>query len=230
LNSEYKRYLVNDINSDLINLYKVLQENGEEFISYAKRFFTEENNQEEIYYAYRDRFNSIEDLNEKSALFLYLNRHGYNGLVRYNASGGFNVPFGRYKRPYFPLKEMKYFYLKSKKVVFASIDFQKAMDRAKKGDVVYADPPYVPLSATSSFTSYSSNGFGATEQMQLAKKARQLSLRGVPVLISNHNTAFTRKAYEGAKINKFWVQRYISCKGEERNKVSELLALFEPEP
>ena len=165
---------------------------------------------------------------EKSALFVYLNRHGYNGLCRYNASHDFNVPFGRYERPYFPLKELRFFHRKASRAEFICVDFQRAMSRARRGHVVYADPPYVPLNATSSFTRYSSADFNAGQQLALADKARQLAGRGVPVLISNHDTAFTRQAYKDARLKTFDVRRYISCKGDARNEVGELLALFAP--
>ena len=228
LNTDYERYLINDINPDLIHLYQTLKHDGEDFIRYTRRFFVPRNNSEAAYYRLRDRFNAAGDTAEKSALFVYLNRHGYNGLCRYNASHDFNVPFGRYKQPYFPLKELRFFHRKARRAEFICGDFRRAMSRARRGHVVYADPPYVPLTATSSFTRYSSVDFGASQQLALAEKARQLAGRGVPVLISNHDTAFTRQAYGDARLTTFDVRRFISCKGDARNAVAELLALFEP--
>ena len=227
LNTDFDRYIINDINPDLIGLFQTLKDGGEEFIQFAGDFFSEANNSERAYYRLRKRFNTTDEVWEKSALFIYLNRHGYNGLCRYNASHDFNVPFGRYKRPYFPLKEMRYFHGKARKAEFICVDFQKAMSRARRGHVVYADPPYVPLNATSYFTCYSGVDFGAEDQLALANKARKLADRGVPVLISNHDTPFTREAYSEARLDSFRVRRQISCKGDERNPVGELLALFE---
>ncbi len=229
LNTDFERYLINDINPDLIGLYQAVKHDGDEFIRYARRFFSTRNNSEAAYYRLRDRFNSTGDIVEKSALFLYLNRHGYNGLCRYNASHEFNVPFGRYERPYFPLKELRFFHHRAHRAEFVCVDFRRAMSRARRGHVVYADPPYVPLNATSSFTRYSSADFTSGQQLALAEKAKQLAGRGVPVLISNHNTAFTRQAYSNARLKTFSVRRFISCKGNARNEVGELLALFEPE-
>ena len=228
LNTNYERYLINDINPDLICLYQTLQQDGESFIRYAQKLFIPRNNSEAAYYRLRDRFNATGDIAEKSALFVYLNRHGYNGLCRYNASHDFNVPFGRYSKPYFPLKELRFFHHKARRAEFICGDFRRAMSRARRGHVVYADPPYVPLNATSSFTRYSSVDFGTAQQLVLAEKARQLACRGVPVLISNHDTAFTRQAYGDARLTAFDVRRFISCKGDARNAVGELLALFEP--
>lgn len=227
INTDYNRYLLNDINKDVINLYRTLQTEGTSFISFCKHFFVESNNNESRYYELRDEFNKTKDIRLKSALFLYFNKHGYNGLCRYNQSGGFNVPFGRYKKPYFPEKEMLYFWEKSRNAVFTSDDFVTIMEQAEAGDVVYCDPPYVPLSSTSNFTSYSSNGFGIKEQKLLAEMAKKLAYeRGVTVLISNHETEFVMEEYKPARIQSFSVQRYISCDGTNRNKVGEILALF----
>jgi len=226
LNTEYPQYILSDINEDLINLYTVLQREGEAFIQYCAGLFIPENNQESQYYRLREEFNNTTDAFRKAALFVYLNKHGYNGLCRYNASGGFNVPFGRYAKPYFPEKEMRYFYLKSQNAVIEHRDFRETMRLAQPGDVVYCDPPYVPLSATANFTAYSAGGFGEKEQMELADLARTLAHRGVTVVISNHRTEFIIAAYEEAVIETFEVRRFISCDGANRNKVGELLAVF----
>lgn len=227
LNTDYKKYLLTDNNEDLIKLFLTLQAEGEPFINYCKSFFTEEHNSEDRYYELREVFNSTSDTRLKSALFIYLNRHGYNGLCRYNSKGGFNTPFGQYSKPYFPENEMRYSYIKSKKAVFKIADFRDIMKKAKKGDVVYCDPPYVPLSATANFTTYSTGGFGRNDQVELAELAQELAGRGVPVLISNHATEFTLDAYKTAKIELFSVQRFISCDGANRGKAEEVLALFD---
>jgi DNA adenine methylase len=226
LNTDYKQYLLFDKNKDLINLYLTLQGEGEPFIAYCRSFFTEENNAEDRYYELREEFNTTTDRMLNSALFLYLNRHAYNGLCRYNSKGGFNTPFGQYSKPYFPEKEMRHFIDRVKHATFNVADFRDTMRSARRGDVLYCDPPYVPLSATANFTSYSSGGFGQDEQIELAKLARELADRGVPVLISNHDTKFTLDAYKSASINQFDVQRFISCNGDNRGKAGEVLALF----
>ena len=100
LNTDYERYLLTDTNADLIELYKLLKKEGKDFIEYSNSFFTDKNNNEEHYYNYREVFNTTDDCALKSALFIYMNRHGYNGLCRYNSQGKFNVPFGSYKKPY----------------------------------------------------------------------------------------------------------------------------------
>jgi DNA adenine methylase len=226
MNTDYGDYHLNDSNSDLIGLYRILQQDGPSFIQYCKSFFTPENHHADKYYELRHLFNASTDPYLKSALFLYLNRHGFNGLCRYNAQGQFNVPFGRYKKPYFPELEMLAFYQKASQATFYNQDFLQIMQSAQPGDVVYCDPPYVPLSSTASFTDYSAGGFSMAQQEQLADLAKTLSERGVHVLISNHCLPITETLYEGADITSLSVQRFISCHGDNRQKALELLALF----
>jgi len=227
LNSDYDQYILNDLNKDLIILYKILQNEGIEFIEYCKQYFVARYNTERNYYRLRTKFNASIDSKQRSALFLYLNRHGFNGLCRYNAGKGeFNVPFGRYVKPYFPEKEMLYFYEKAKRAIFICEDFTESLKRAKRGSVVYCDPPYVPLSATANFTQYQGAGFSMHQQQILADMARALAFKGIPVLISNHSHALTHEMYKGAKITEFEVRRLISCQAHNRQKAKELLALF----
>ncbi len=226
LNTDFDHYLLCDSNRDLIHLYTLLQRKGEKFIAQAEELFTAKNNHADRYYALRDEFNACTNKERRAALFIYLNRHGYNGLCRYNASGGFNVPFGRYKRPYFPADEMRVFHEKAKQAEFRHQDFTTTFGEVGKGDVVYCDPPYLPLSSSSNFTSYSAGGFSMAQQEELAKQAEKTAKKGIPVLISNHNTEAAQAIYHGAKLHDFFVQRYISCNGKARNMAGELLALF----
>ncbi len=226
LNTDYDHYLLCDSNRDLIDLYTLLKDEGEAFIEYTQALFTDANNRSERYYALREEFNQCAERERRAALFVYLNRHGYNGLCRYNASGGFNVPFGRYKRPYFPAREMLAFHKRAQHAQFRHQDFAATLQQSRQGDVIYCDPPYVPLSASANFTSYSAGGFGLEQQTELALLSEQAAARGIPVLISNHNTAFARNIYSNARLHRFFVQRYISCQGKTRNKAGELLALY----
>jgi len=228
LNSDFSHYLLNDINQDLINLYKIIQIDGQGYIKDAKKLFIPANNTAEQYYQFRAQFNASQDSYQRSLLFLYLNRYGYNGLCRYNKSGGFNVPFGRYKRPYFPQAELEYFAEKSQKATFVCLGYRDVFAQAQQGDVFYCDPPYVPLSKTASFTSYAGNGFGLDEQADLANAAEEISQQDkISVLISNHDTIWTRKIYQHAKrLKSVEVARTISQNGKGRNKVAELLVLY----
>ncbi len=232
LNTKYERYTLNDKNEDLIIFYKILKKEGIRFINYCRRFFDQKTNTSDKYYEFREKFNAINDNDsQKSALFLYLNKHGYNGLCRYNASGKLNVPFGRYKNTYFPIQEMQLFWKKSKRAALKTKDFESIMREASPGDVIYCDPPYVPLSNTSNFTSYSAGGFDADEQIRLASVAKQVADNGVSVLISNHLTSFTEKIYADAnsRNTSLSVRRLISCHANKRENVKEILALYLPQ-
>jgi len=226
LNVHYDSYLLAEANKDLVSLFHHIKREGEPFIDFCQTFFTPDNNKEEQYYIYREQFNKLTHSALKSALFLYLNRHGYNGLCRYNSKGGFNVPFGRYIKPYFPRAEMQYFFYKSQKAEFIENDFRKTFKLAEPGDLIYCDPPYVPLTSTARFSSYTKLNFSENEQLELAELARDAAANGSVVVLSNHDTEFTRDIYHGAKIKSFLVNRLISCKHNKRRPVRELLAVY----
>lgn len=227
LNSDYNKFLLADINNDLINLFMYLKSEKELFINFCKQFFTDELNTKIAFLSLRSEFNSTKDCRLKAALFLYLNRHAFNGLMRYNNDGQFNTAFGDYKKPYFPEKEMFAFIQKAEKAEIKCADYTVIMNEAIRGDVVYCDPPYVPLSLSANFTKYHSTAFGAAEQESLVELARELALKGIPVILSNHDTTFIQKLYQGASIVSFDVQRNISCNGNNRTKAREVLALFD---
>ena len=229
LNTNYSSYLLCDSNADLINLYKQIQKEGPDFIKYVRTFFVPRNNIEERFYHFRNCFNTTNDIRKKSAIFIYLNKHCYNGLCRYNSKGGFNTPFGRYSSVYFPKDKLMFFWKKAKnikKTKFMLADFRDTMNNSKKGDVIYCDPPYVPLSDTANFNSYGSNGFDIELQTSLARLAERNAKKGVPVVISNHGTEFIHNEYKNAQIDSFLVQRFISTNGNKRIKAPEVLALF----
>ncbi|SDJ61360.1 DNA adenine methylase Dam [Ferrimonas sediminum] len=225
LNTDYSSYLLSDINPDLINLYQTLQTNSDHYIQEARKLFVAEMNHKPAYYDMRTRFNATNDTFERAVMFLYLNRHGYNGLCRYNKKGGFNVPFGSYKRPYFPQKELEFFAEKAQKATFICADYHTTFAQVKAGDAVYCDPPYLPLSNTASFTSYASGGFNLDAQQALAQCAYDAAAKGATVLISNHDTEQAREIYCDADRHEFlMVKRTISQKGAGRKKVNEIFA------
>lgn len=228
LNTDYPSYLLCDINHDLINLYNIVKERPLEYIAAAKKLFVDEMNQKEAYYRVRVDFNKSSDPFLRSVYFLYLNRHGFNGLCRYNRKGGFNVPFGSYKKPYFPEKEILAFSKKAQRAEFKCIGYEKAFEEIRTGDVIYCDPPYAPLSTTASFTTYVGAGFSLDDQALLARYSRHMALeQRIPVVISNHDIPLTRELYRGAHLAKIQVQRNISQNGSGRNKVDELIALYD---
>lgn len=227
LNMEFEDYLLVDMNKDLINLFNIMKNDSSKFIVEAEHYFQSQYNIPEKYYELRKEFNASADPFYRSLIFLYMNRHGYNGLCRYNKSGGYNVPFGRYKKPYFPKAEMELFAEKSQRAEFMQGDFTVAFSQAEVGDVIYCDPPYSPINRTSNFTSYAGNTFDDQEQIRLVACVEEAARKGIPSLISNHDVKFTREIYSGAtKIAKLKVQRSISRKGQGRVKIGELMALY----
>lgn len=226
LNTNYSKYLLNDINADLIHLYQFLQQKPQQLIDDARLLFVDNNNEKSVFLAMRQLFNQTTDPYQRSLLFLFLNRHCYNGLCRYNQSGFFNVPFGKYKKPYFPEAELEAFAEKAKRATFVCMDYQQLFAQLPAEAAVYCDPPYVPLSKTASFTSYAKNSFNLDDQADLANLSEQAQQRGHPVLISNHDTSWTRKIYQGAELHSIQVGRSISQKGSSRGKVAELFALY----
>ena len=174
----------------------------------------------------RTLFNHSSSSAKKSAIFLYLNRHGYNGLCRYNSKGIYNVPFGLYIKPYFPRNEMLLFHEKSKKAEFIHNDFRKTFALAEQGDVIYCDPPYVPIAEHTKPLPYTQKKFSEQDQIELAELAKETAAKGIPVIISNHDTEFTRKHYSKAKIKSFPVSRFINCQANLRQPVKELIAVF----
>lgn len=223
LNSDFDEYLLNDINPDLIEMFKIIKSKPQQFISDAKHYFQDKYNNKKAYYKIREKFNASSDTYLRSLLFLYMNRYGYNGLCRYNQSGGFNVPFGRYKQPYFPEKELLFFAQKAKKATFVCKPYEKLFSYLRDSDVLYCDPPYVPLSKSALFTCYVSQGFSMDDQANLAKLARQSKCT---VLISNHDTSETQALYHGAICDTIQVSRTISSKTSNRVPVTEIFALF----
>lgn len=227
LTTTFEEYLLCDTNKDLINLYNNLKQSPDELLEKTDEFFSAENNTESKFYELREEFNALESKDmTKSALFVYLNRHAFNGLCRYNQKGFFNVPYGRYKAPKCPLKEMQAFSVKAKFATFKCQDFEETFKETKKGDVIYCDPPYVPLSATSSFTSYSKDDFDLEDQSRLGKSALESQARGIRCVISNHDLDVTRKMYKTSDIYEISVQRNIASKSSSRKKIKEIIAVF----
>jgi DNA adenine methylase len=122
---------------------------------------------------------------------------------------------------------MEVFSRKAKRATFKIASFENTIAKAKQGDIIYCDPPYVALSRSANFTTYSAGGFSQEQQVELVESAKQAAAKGIPVLISNHKTAFTDKIYQPAKQHSYFtVRRYISCNGAKRESAGEVLALF----
>lgn len=228
LNVAYERYLLADTNQDLINLCGHVAAEGSAFIDYCRPWFGPLFNREDAFYAMRELFNTATDSRLRAALFLYLNKHCFNGLVRFNKRGFFNSPFGTFKQVSYPQRELEYFHAHAQRAQFVGQDFGATMRAARAGDVVYCDPPYVPLTPTANFTKFGREGFGMDQQLELVRLARVLAQKGIPVVISNHDTEFVRSEYAGAHLHHISVRRSISRDGASRGEVGEIVAVFRP--
>ena len=228
LNAEFARNLVCDSNGALVDTFASIKSDVERFVLEGRKLFRPETNEKLAYYGLREEFNRTSDRFRKSLIFVYLNRHCFNGLCRFNQSGKFNVPFGRYRSPSFPEREIRHFARRASGAEFVCQDFVTTLRGCVPGDVVYCDPPYVPLSKTASFTAYSTGDFSLQFQADLAREAQALAARGIPVVLSNHDTELTRQLYAAAdSLRTVAVQRFISCDGGNRGKAGEIIAVFE---
>jgi DNA adenine methylase len=224
--------VVNDINEELINTYRVIQNNVEGLVAALSQHL----NEREYYYRLRDldrseRFSELTDV-ERAARIIYLNKTCYNGLFRVNSQGQFNVPFGDYKNPKIVdevvLRAVSY-YLNSNDITFLQVDFEEALREAGKGDFVYLDPPYDPVSNTASFTGYNLDGFGRDEQIRLKAVVDDLTRRHCRVLLSNSATDFITDLYRDYTVVVTGATRVINSDATRRGKVDEVLVLnYEP--
>lgn len=218
MNAGYQENLLNDVNADLINFYKTLQREAHSLITLAHRFFQDYNTQEG-YLAVRNAFNKqVYDDLHRAAAFLFLNRHCFNGLTRYNQAGEFNVGYGKYKTPYFPLQEMEAFLGAEGRSEFVCGDFAAVIEAAGEGDVIFCDPPYEPLPNTEGFTNYSGHDFKFEEQKRLVSLLTDAHRRGAKVLITNSGAPNIRELYHdsGFRVEPLFARRSVSCKGDTR--------------
>jgi DNA adenine methylase len=212
--------ILGDLNHDLVELYTCVRDEPGAVIEALQ----EHRNDQTHYYRVRaipaQRLSRI----ERAARFIFLNRCGYNGLYRVNASGQFNVPFGRYANP--TICDAENLKSASRALQHAELrcgDFDDA-ETAERGDFVYFDPPYVPISRTASFTEYARGGFGEAEQIRLRDLAATLKRRGVGVLLSNSAVPFVRKIYaKGFRKKAVQARRMVNCRPNGRNGVAELV-------
>jgi len=227
-----KQVIINDINLELVNTYKVIKDNVEELIDDLKKH---ENNKE-YFYGIReldrsDKYNALSNV-ERASRIIYLNKTCFNGLFRVNSKGQFNVPFGSYKNPQIVneqvLRDVNN-YMATSNITILNEDFENVVETAKEGDFVYFDPPYDPISITSSFTSYSLDGFTRDDQIRLKNIYVDLDKRGVNVLLSNSATDFIKDLYKDFHIEIVSATRNINSKSTGRGKIDEVLVMnYEP--
>lgn len=221
MNTDYPAYLVADINADLINMYAQISLHETDFIALAAEVFAQ-NKTEASYYAIRAEFNNEPGLTllYSAVYFLYLNRHCYRGVCRYNLSGEFNAPFEKTAKKYFPQKEIRAFSEKSQRAIFVCAGFSDTLMFALPGDVIYIDPPY-----DGTFSKYHTQGFGRPEHIELAAAVHELRRQGYPVVVSNSDNEFTREAYKGLEIHGITTFRSVGVAAGAGKQAAEIIAV-----
>lgn len=216
-----KKAYLNDYNPDLVGAYKVIKKNPLDLIEELKS--GKYTNQPEVYYQIRE--SEPEEEIEKAARFIYMNKTAFNGLYRVNSKGKFNVPFGKYSNP--KICDEENILLVSEALRRATItlgDFSVVARKARKGDFVYFDPPYHPLSNTS-FTSYTDADFSEEDQRRLSEVFSTLDNNGVNVMLSNSYSPLIMDLYSNYEPRKVMARRSINCKADKRGPVAEIIAL-----
>ncbi|MHA1006464.1 DNA adenine methylase [Enterobacter bugandensis] len=221
--TDYPYYLVADINPDLINLYQMIKEDVNSFIHLVERIFSSFTTEED-YYKCRQFFNTVPlEPIEKAAYFLFLNRHCYRGLCRYNQRGLFNVPYGNYKKPYLPVDEIRAFAEKAVRATFICASYDETLAMLQAGDVVYCDPPY-----DGTFSGYHTAGFSDDDQYDLASILVRRSSEGHPIIVSNSDTRLIRSFYRKFTLHRISTKRSIGVAAGEGKKADELIAVLKP--
>ena len=221
-----KKVVLSDINTELINTYQVIKNSPKELIKNLQKY--KEKHSKEFYYKIRelDRDENYKNLSdvEKATRFIYLNKTCFNGLYRVNKKGYFNTPIGSYKNP--NIADIETILNASEALTNVTIlnqSFDEVLNQAKKDDLVYFDPPYYPLNATSNFTSYDSNCFLEEEQFRLFETFDKLAKHGVKVVESNSDTKFIKELYKNYDIQIVNANRFINSKSSGRGKINEVL-------
>lgn len=215
-----KRAVLNDINRALINAYKKIQKQPEEFITEIRTYDEKIlEGTKEYYYEARERFNDKLMKNEydmeSAALFVFLNKHCFNGLYRVNGKGLFNVPYNNSVRSSCSREDILAISDSLQGVQIFNGDFQKVCDVAEKNDFVFIDSPYAPLNPTS-FEAYTKEGFDVESHRRLADTYKDLTKRGCYCMLTNHNTEFIRELYSEFKTEVVSVKRMINSDAKNR--------------
>lgn len=232
-----KNIVINDINEDLINTYKTIKENPNDLITLLEGFqkeyhLLEGEEKKGYYYEKRKYFNlRLANIAEQSALFIFLNRTCFNGLYRVNKKNEFNVPMGSYKKPLIcDVDNLLLVNQALQGVEILSGDYQQTLSYAQGNTLFYFDPPYKPLSETSSFNAYTKYDFNDEQQIRLAEFCKEVDLLGHTWILSNSdvkgaapNDDFFDNLFKDFQIKRVSAKRSINANPEKRGELKELL-------
>ena len=223
-----KKAIINDYNTELINVYRTVRDDLDGLVALLKEH--EKYNSSDYYYEVRalDRtpdFDKMSNL-EKAARIIYLNKTCYNGLYRVNSLGQFNSPYGKYKNPNIVnevvLRAISK-YLNRNEISIRSGDYKDVLNDIEKNSFVYLDPPYMPISSSSSFTGYTEGGFGYDKQVELKEECDKLNSKGVHFLQSNSDCEEIRELYKAYRIKVVKAKRAINSDAKKRGQINEVL-------
>jgi len=221
--------LLSDMNAELVTTYNVIKNDVHALIRSLKYH----KNDKEYFLKMRAKdLTKMTDV-QIASRFIYLNRTAFNGMYRVNQSGGFNVPFGKYDNPKIcDADNLLHVHNYLQGIDIKHQDYTKVLEVAKKGDFIYFDPPYAPLSPTSSFTAYTKDGFGAQQQIELRDAFFELHKRGCYVMLSNSNSDFINEIYgelvkkdKSITLHKVQANRMINADASKRGKIKEVLVV-----
>ena len=226
-----KKAIINDYNSELVNVYTVVRDHSEELIEELEKHNRYNNG--EYFYMIRalDRSEAYDTMSdtEKAARIIYLNKTCYNGLYRVNSAGQFNSPYGKYKNPNIvnedSIRAMSR-YLQSNKITIRQGDYKEVLKGLRRGAFVYLDPPYMPISLSSSFTGYTENGFSYAQQVTFKEECDKLRKKGISFLQSNSDCPEIRDLYREYEIRTVQAKRRINSKGNKRGEINEVLIYY----
>ncbi|MDR2438104.1 MAG: DNA adenine methylase [Planctomycetaceae bacterium] len=218
--------IVNDLNTELINVYKVIKNNLDALINDLKKH---ENNSA-YFYTIRNQdrqpdYKNLSDV-ERASRIIYLNKTCFNGLYRVNNAGQFNSPFGNYKNPNIinePILRAVSNYLNSNAIVLLNEDYEVVLNKTKQNNFVYLDPPYHPISTNSNFTGYVQGGWNMFDQIRLREACDKLNAKGINFLLSNSSADFIKNQYQQYNIITVKANRAINSDGTNRGEIEELL-------
>lgn len=218
---------VNDSNTDLIEVYRVIKDDVEALIAELEGY----RNESDFFYRVRDWDRNKEEYGRlspvrRAARVLYLNKTCYNGLFRVNSSGEFNTPFGKYKNPNIvnaPVLRAVSTYFDQKNVTLTSTDYAEVLAGLPRGAFAYLDPPYDPVSDTANFTGYTKGGFGRQEQIRLRERCDDLNRRGIRFMLSNSATPFILEQYAAYNITIVQAKRSVNSNGAGRGDIDEVV-------
>ncbi len=223
----FERAVISDMNAELCATYSALQADVERVIAILADY--QESHDSKFYYDVRKRRPEALSDSERAARFIYLNKTGFNGLYRVNRSGQFNVPLGRYAKPHIcDVERLRAAAGVLRGVEIGRADFAEMAQRARRGDAVYFDPPYLPVSRTANFSAYDPHPFGMEEHRRLATVFAGLAAKKVRVVLSNSSTPDAKQLYASFDVRELQAKRNINSKVTGRGPVSELLVVAGP--